>query len=69
MFKQVCPHAESCALYGRFTMRSSLRIWQIHFCEDDFRRCERFQRAARGERVPDTLLPNGDTLNGARRAG
>jgi hypothetical protein len=57
-----CARVEKCPLFAQFKMKSSLKVWQSFYCEGDFNRCERFKRAARGETVPQNLLPNGKNL-------
>jgi hypothetical protein len=43
-------------------MKSSLKVWQDHYCLDKFQECNRFQLAHAGERVPPNMLPNGRAL-------
>ena len=63
-----CPHVTSCPLYRLFTVRDSLRVWQIHYCDGRFDQCERLRLARAGEGVPQNLLPNGKLLDlGATR--
>jgi len=50
-------------MYALFTVKASLRVWQIHYCEGRFEGCERLRRARAGEGVPRDLLPNGKTLD------
>jgi hypothetical protein len=57
-----CPNKTGCRLYPQFTLQSMLRLWQDSFCNGDFDSCERYQRSARLEPVPDNLLPNGKFL-------
>lgn len=64
-----CPHVEGCELFPLFNQRSFLRIWQMSYCERDFEKCQRFQRAGRGEAVPLTLLPNGNELTLPKKGG
>lgn len=60
----VCPHATNCELYGKFSLKGVLKIWQVRYCETETRyeTCERFQLARAGKPVPANLLPNGDLL-------
>lgn len=58
-----CSHVTSCELFPRFGLRGSLKVWVAFFCEGQFERCERYQRALRGEPVAPNLLPNGKELN------
>ena len=57
-----CPNAASCGLFPALSESGLLRIWQINYCEAGFDRCERFRRMQRGDEVPTTMLPNGETL-------
>jgi hypothetical protein len=50
-------------MYALFTVKESLRVWQIHYCDGPFERCARLKRARAGEPVPQNLLPNGATLD------
>lgn len=58
-----CSHVSSCELFPKFGLRGSLKVWHTFYCEGHFERCERYQRALRGEPVPPHLLPNGRELN------
>jgi hypothetical protein len=49
-------------MYGLFTLAGTLSVWQAHYCNADFEKCERYQRTLRGEHVPVNLLPNGKML-------
>ena len=57
-----CAHTPTCPLFSLFTMKSSLKVWQDHYCMDKFEECNRFQLAHAGERVPPNMLPNGRSL-------
>ena len=57
-----CPHATDCPLFERFRMSSSLRIWQIYFCEGKYEGCERYKLNCKGAPVAPNLLPNGEFL-------
>jgi hypothetical protein len=57
-----CPHSTDCPMYGLFTLAGTLSVWQAHYCNADFEKCERYQRTLRGEHVPVNLLPNGKML-------
>lgn len=50
-------------MYQLFNLSGTLAVWQTNYCSADFERCERFRRSARGEPVPQNLLPNGKSLN------
>ncbi len=58
-----CAHVSTCPMYALFTVKASLRVWQIHYCEGRFEGCERLRRAKAGEGVPRDLLPNGTLLD------
>jgi len=64
-----CTHAPSCTLFPRLTLASSLRIWQLHYCERDYTGCERFKLALGRQPVPELLLPNGRHLQLAPGSG
>ena len=49
-------------MYELFQLKGALRVWQINYCQSDFHRCARFQRACDGQRMPPNLLPNGKML-------
>jgi len=59
-----CPHAKGCELYPRFSLKGALRIWQQRYCNHPTRyaKCERYIRSTNGEKVPATLLPNGEHI-------
>ncbi len=50
-------------MYALFSIKESLRVWQIHYCNGRFENCERLRRARAGEGVPRDLLPNGKRLD------
>jgi hypothetical protein len=57
-----CPRVGGCPLFARFSMKSSLRVWQAYYCEGDFDRCERYALVKQSRPVPANLLPNGRML-------
>lgn len=61
-----CSNHASCQLFPQFAMEPSLKIWQQHFCEGNFKVCVRYQHSVEGKPVPLTLLPNGKILNKLR---
>jgi hypothetical protein len=63
--KQHCTHVGSCELFPLISRPGFLRVWQVHYCEADYAKCERFKRALAGKSIPITLLPNGAELSGA----
>jgi hypothetical protein len=58
-----CSHANTCPLFPLFSLKASLSVWQLHYCNGQFENCERLKRAKAGERVPPNLLPNGKSLD------
>ncbi len=67
----MCPNLSSCPLYPLFTLKSSLGVWQTHYCSAGYVACARYKLMQAGTRVPPNLLPNGKTLevSGASRRG
>ncbi|MBK6516764.1 MAG: hypothetical protein IPM79_21145 [Polyangiaceae bacterium] len=57
-----CPHMKSCEMYEIFTFSETLAVWKTRYCQSDYSRCERYQRALKGQPVPVNLLPNGHLL-------
>ena len=49
-------------MFGEFASRSTLRIFQIHYCHGDHGKCERFRKASQGVMPPPNLLPDGSEL-------
>ena len=45
-----------------FSRRGFLRVWQINYCENDYTKCERYKLSLAGKSVPQTMLPNGQTM-------
>ncbi len=46
-------------MFKVFESEASGRIFKKFYCEGKFEECVRFKKSAKGENVPDTLLPNG----------
>lgn len=57
-----CPHVGGCELFPMFSRRGFLRVWQINYCENDYTKCERYKLSLAGKSVPQTMLPNGQTM-------
>lgn len=57
-----CPHIATCPMFALFTVKESLRVWQIHYCDGRYDNCARLKLARAGEAVPRELLPNGKRL-------
>jgi hypothetical protein len=53
---------ERCELYSLFLINSSLKTWQIRYCENEFTKCERYALVCGHKNVPPNLLPNGKLL-------
>ena len=61
-----CPHSDNCGLYPLFSLRASLRTWQIRYCDGEYDTCIRYRMTERNEPVPQQLLPNGKSLPSLR---
>ena len=61
-----CSHAKTCELFAQFALNPALKVWQMHYCDADHKRCARYGLAARGSPVPLNLLPNGQTVGAPR---
>jgi ankyrin repeat protein len=57
-----CTHTEGCELFAQFALNPALQVWQSHYCQQDFKRCIRYQMSLRRESVPLNLLPNGSKV-------
>ncbi|RLB52260.1 MAG: hypothetical protein DRJ42_15450 [Deltaproteobacteria bacterium] len=57
-----CPHQTTCSLFPMFSLKSSLKTWQIRYCDSDFKVCHRYAMTERGQAPPDNLLPSGKHL-------
>lgn len=60
--KAACPNIPHCELFPLIAKPGFLRVWQINYCEADYSACARYQRKSCGDKVPLTLLPNGQEL-------
>jgi len=58
---------DRCELYGAFLLNSSLKTWQIRYCEGAFTECERYRLVCGHQNVPPNLLPNGKLLPVAKK--
>ncbi len=58
-----CPNVTTCALFPKFNMRASLKVWTVFYCQGRYQDCERYRRTQRGLDVAPNLLPNGKELN------
>ena len=59
-----CPFKTRCPMFPEFQNKSVLRVFQIFYCEGDFKNCERYKRASKGVMPPPTLLPDGTSIEG-----
>ena len=59
-----CPRPGNCKLFDIFESPAAARVFRMYYCENDQTACARYQKAVRGEHVPDLLLPNGVVLLG-----
>jgi len=57
-----CPNSEKCPLFPMFSLEATLKTWKLRYCDSDYSRCVRYQRASAGNRPPDNMLPNGELL-------
>ncbi len=57
-----CPNTSRCQLFPLLLKGGFLRVWQIHYCDADFSKCERYKRTQQGKVVAPTLLANGQEL-------
>lgn len=62
-----CSHTQNCQLYPQFAADPSLKLWQQHYCESNFKACARYKIALSGKSIPLTLLPNGKLLHRYRK--
>lgn len=60
--------AATCALYATFQSNELTKLWKTLYCNDPNRypSCARYQLSQEGQKVPLGLLPNGQTLGGAK---
>ncbi len=58
-----CSRMKTCPLFRAFSIKSSMKVWQTYYCQNEFERCERWRLAHSGKPVPANLLPNGRTLS------
>jgi hypothetical protein len=63
-----CRHSANCPLYAQFAAEPALKIWQHHYCDENFVSCARYQLASGGKPVPLTLLPNGKEVKRCRKS-
>jgi len=57
-----CSHTSSCELYAQFSIKASLKVWTMRYCEGEQDACQRHRLFTAGEAVPPNLLPNGKLL-------
>ncbi len=61
-----CSRIQTCKLFPKFALRSSLKVWAASYCEGSFETCERYKLATANRPVPENMLPNGRELNVAQ---
>ena len=49
-------------MFDLFAHQGTLAVWQINYCDSNFKECQRFQMTERGESPPDEMLPNGKSI-------
>lgn len=58
-----CPHVTDCPMFSVFTLRSTLEVWKIRYCDSpNHGACERYRMTVKGHPVPALLMPSGATL-------
>ncbi len=66
MASQDCPHMGTCPMYPVIKLSGSLKVWQTRYCQAAYAECARHKLSVAGQRVPQTLMPNGAYLKLAR---
>lgn len=64
-----CSHTGTCELYAQFSLKASLRVWTLRYCEGDQAACHRWRCFTAGKPVPANLLPNGKLLKVGQPVG
>lgn len=62
-----CPMEADCPIYAMFKLAGMTGMWQALYCHGAFQRCERYQAACAGRRVPAHMLPDGKLLQLSKR--
>ncbi len=57
-----CPNKQKCPLFPLFSLRASLKTWQIRYCDADYAQCVRYTMSQKGRKPADNLLPSGMIL-------
>lgn len=63
-----CTHTKNCELFGQFALNPVLKVWQVHYCDADYLKCQRYQLSLQRKPVPINLLPNGQLLSAPESA-
>ena len=61
--KEGCDRKVGCPLFPILKSSETLDYWKSAYCDGNFGRCVRYQKACAGKVVPAHLLPNGKLLN------
>lgn len=61
--KKLCPMELGCSMYKLFRLAGMQGMWQSLYCHSDYERCERYRLDAKGQPVPQHLLPDGKLLS------
>jgi len=62
MAQDSCANIQKCPMFPKFRTEALQKIFKAGYCEGRYENCERWKRSRAGQRVPPTLLPNGQTL-------
>lgn len=60
--REPCSHKSTCAMYSLFQHAGTLAVFQIRYCDGDYRECARWRRSNEGQSVPINLMPSGQML-------
>ena len=62
MENQCCPNLENCPMFKQFKLHRTTEYLMERYCNDNYKNCVRKKLKDSGKEVPDTLMPNGDTI-------
>lgn len=57
-----CEFAANCPMFKMFQDKKALSIWQINYCDGNFKGCKRYELRMSGQSSDDRMLPSGDVL-------
>jgi hypothetical protein len=60
-FEKRCPNLSACLFFNQLHLPATAEILKSSYCYCDYERCARFKMKAKGEKVPDSLWPDGKT--------